>query len=146
MDSLIHIRNDAGELRLLFDICQTLEVIAAPEQRLEKVLALLARHTAMQSGTVLLLNPDRSIRREAGFGLLAGVRYPAYPTGADAVNMVLETAVPAAVPTADSPAFTLDLAAAPLISAPEKSAVTGGFFLSIGLDRGAGRSVRRVRR
>ncbi len=113
MNALIHIRNDTGELRLLFDVCQIFDSSLEPVGQLEAILGLMASHTAMQSGTVLLRNPDGSVRREAGFGPFTRAAYPAYPDGRETVRQVLETALPVAMsmPGNSGGVFILDRAA-----------------------------------
>ena len=112
MDALIHIRNDAVELRLLLDVCQVLDATYTdPDARLEELLRTMARHTGMECGTVLLRNPDGSIRREAGYGLLAQAVFPVHEGGPSAVRLVLQSAAPAAVSASASEAFALDRAA-----------------------------------
>ncbi len=109
MNALIHIRDEAGELRLLFEVCQALDDAADPDRTLRTVLDLIARHTGMQSATLLLRNPDGGIRREAGFGALAGKEHPAYASGAETARMALDAAMPAAM--AAGVPFTLDRSA-----------------------------------
>jgi Nif-specific regulatory protein len=108
MNALIHIRDEAGELRLLFEVCQALDDNSDQDWPLQTVLTLIARHTGMQCAMLLLRNPDGSIRREAGFGALAGKAYAAYPASAETSRMVLDTALPAAMAAGGNEAFALD--------------------------------------
>ena len=108
MNALIQIRDEAGELRLLFEVCHALDDTADQECTLQTVLTLIARHTGMQCALLLLRNPDGSIRREAGFGALADKTYAAYPSSAKTARMVLDTAMPVAMAAGGHDAFTLD--------------------------------------
>ncbi|MDL2267124.1 sigma 54-interacting transcriptional regulator [Desulfovibrio sp. OttesenSCG-928-G15] len=64
------IRNEANELRLLFEISQTLDGAEELSDHLEEALALMARHTGMMRGTVTLVEPEcAEIIVEASYGL-----------------------------------------------------------------------------
>ena len=108
MNALIHIRDEAGELRLLFDVCHALDDTLDQDCTLQTVLALIARHTGMQCAMLLLCNPDGGARYEAGFGALADKTYAAYPSSAATTRMVLEAAMPVAMSADGNEAFTLD--------------------------------------
>jgi Nif-specific regulatory protein len=106
MNALIHIRDEAGELRLLFDVCHALDDTLDQDCTLQTVLALIARHTGMQCAMLLLRNPDGGIRYEAGFGPFKP--YAAYPSSAATTRMALETGMPVAMPADGNDPFPLD--------------------------------------
>ncbi len=102
MNALIHIRNDAGELRLLFEVCQTLDDNSEPERRFEATLGLMARHTGMQCGMLLLRDPEGGIRHEALLGSDAREK------GAEAARRALQSAMPVAASANGNGVFALD--------------------------------------
>ena len=108
MNELIHIRDEAGELRLLFEVCQALDDNSDQDCTLQTVLVLIARHTGMQCAALLLRNADGDICREISFGALAGKAYSAYPSSAETTRMVFDTAMPVAMAAVGNEAFTLD--------------------------------------
>lgn len=75
-----NIRNQANELRLLFEVSRTLDGVEELSDPLGDALALMARYTGMMRGTVTLVDPERAeIIVEASYGLsereLGRVRY-----------------------------------------------------------------------
>ena len=66
----LHIRDEAKELRLLFEVSQVLEGASALSEQLDTALALMAQYTGMMRGTLLLADPaSRDIVVEAAYGL-----------------------------------------------------------------------------
>ena len=108
MNALIHIRDEASELRLLFEVCHALDDSSDQDCTLQTVLSLIARHTGMQCAMLLLCNPNGGIRSEAGFGALADKSHAAYPSSAETLRMVLDTPMPAAIAAGGNEGFTLD--------------------------------------
>jgi len=94
------IRNEATELRLLFEVSQALDGATDLSDHLEKALILMARYTGMMHGTLSLVDPDSSeIVVEASYGLKADdVRDIRYKIGEGITGKVIQTGVPAVVP------------------------------------------------
>ncbi|MDL2207677.1 sigma 54-interacting transcriptional regulator [Desulfovibrio sp. OttesenSCG-928-M16] len=97
----VNIRNEANELRLLFEISQTLD--GAEEElsdHLEDALALMARHTGMMRGTVTLVDPEcAEIIVEASYGLNEQELGRAhYKLGEGITGKVIQRGTPMVVP------------------------------------------------
>ena len=108
MNSLIHIRDEAGELRLLFEVCQALDDTSHQNDALQTVLTLIARHTGMQVAALLLCNPDGSIRHEAALGSRGDLARSADFLGARITRLVLDAAIPFALDANKNEVFALD--------------------------------------
>ena len=95
-----HIRNEAGELRLLFEVSQVLDGAEDLCDHLEGALALMARYTGMMRGTLTLVDPATSeIVVEASYGLKAGEQLRArYKLGEGVTGKVIQTGTPMIVP------------------------------------------------
>lgn len=89
----IHIRNEATELRLLFEVSQVLDGAAELSGHLEEALALMARYTAMMRGSLTLMDPQRTgIVAQAVYGPDAGKCAPFhYTPGAGLVGSVIHS-------------------------------------------------------
>lgn len=98
--SVVNIRNEAGELRLLFEVVQALDGASDLSDHLEEALALMAQHTGMMRGTVTLVAPERAeIIVEASYGLSAQeLRRARYKLGEGITGMVIQTGKAMAVP------------------------------------------------
>lgn len=113
MNSLIHIRNETNELRLLFEVCQALEGSTDLARRLEAVLGLMARHTGMMCGAIFLTEGRNNlVRCEAAHGPPTANTAPSsHPLCETAARMALESGAPTVVPLAGPPPFALHKAA-----------------------------------
>ena len=103
-----NIRNEATELRLLFEVGQALEGVSAIGDQLQDALALMARYTGMMRGTLSLLEPNgRDIAVEAAYGLKQSQKKRAhYVIGEGITGKVIETGNPMMVPkVSESPLF-----------------------------------------
>ena len=94
------IRNEANELRLLFEVSRALDGATDLSDHLEEALGLMARYTGMMRGTLSLVDPDSSeIVVEASYGLTAddlrGIRYK---LGEGITGKVIQTGTPVVVP------------------------------------------------
>jgi Nif-specific regulatory protein len=98
----VQIRNEAGELRLLFEVSQALENTASEDMspQLENALSLMARYTGMMRGTISLLNPEGTeIINEIAYGLGARqMRQGHYRLGEGIIGTVVQTGRAVAVP------------------------------------------------
>ena len=104
----ILIRNEANELRLLFEVSRTLNCATDLSDHLEEALGLMARYTGMIRGTLCLVDPDSSeIVVEASYGIKADdLRDIRYKLGEGITGKVLQTGVPVVVPhISDEPLF-----------------------------------------
>ncbi len=104
------IRNEAGELRLLFEVVRALDATSAGEDlssALEKVLALISQYTGMMRGTIALVAPDESeILLEAAHGLKKTAKKVRYRMGEGVTGSVIANASPMTVPKAsEEPLF-----------------------------------------
>ena len=95
-----HIRNEANELRLLFEVTQALDGAEDFSDHLGEALALMARYTGMMRGTITMVNPELSeIVVEASFGLTKEELMRArYKLGEGITGKVIQTGIPMAVP------------------------------------------------
>ena len=95
------IRDQAGELRLLFEVSQALNGAASEmSDRLDETLALMAKHTGMMRGAFYLVNPGGEIVMEAGYGLNSTERKRArYKQGEGVIGRVAATGQPMVVPS-----------------------------------------------
>lgn len=96
----VRLRNEANELRLLFELTQALDGPEILSDHLGEALALTARYTGMMCGTITLLDPESSeIAVEASYGLskeeLGRARYK---LGEGITGKVIQTGTPMAVP------------------------------------------------
>ena len=123
MNALIHIRDEAGELRLLFEVCQALDDTSEKNHALQAVLSLITRHTAMQRASLLLCNPDGSIRHETAFGEKSDAVHPACKLGEKATRMILDEGLALAVSTGSNEAFALDSLALRRVSKEETACI-----------------------
>jgi len=96
----VQIRNEATELRLLFEVTQALDSADDFSDNLDGVLALMARYTGMMRGTITMVNPDSSeIIIEASYGLNEEeIRRARYKLGEGITGKVIQTGTPMAVP------------------------------------------------
>ena len=104
----VQIRNEANELRLLFEVTQALDGAEELTDHLGQVLALTARYTGMMRGTITLVEPESSeIVVEASYGLNKEEMSRArYKLGEGITGKVIETGVPVAVPhVSEEPLF-----------------------------------------
>lgn len=93
-------RNESNELRLLFEVSQTLDGVDTVSEHLDAVLLLIAQNTGMMRGTLTLIEPESSeIVVEASFGLSEDERSRArYKLGEGVTGKVIQTGVAMAVP------------------------------------------------
>ncbi|MDL2286128.1 sigma 54-interacting transcriptional regulator [Desulfococcaceae bacterium OttesenSCG-928-F15] len=106
--SSANIRNEANELRLLFEISQTLDGAEDLSDPLENALALMARHTGMMRGTVTLVDPEYAeIIVEASYGLNEQELGRAhYKLGEGITGKVIQTGAALVVPhVSEEPCF-----------------------------------------
>lgn len=110
MSAQVHIRNDATELRLLFEICRELEATGDLGKQMEATLRFMADHTAMLWGGIALAvrgdiaHPGASAAAPGKYGFWLS-RLPAGFEGEHPVvfhreaveSMVLETGLPVAM-------------------------------------------------
>jgi Nif-specific regulatory protein len=96
----LHVRNEANELRLLYEVSRLLEGASALTDRLDTALELMARYTGMRRGTLLLVEPgSRDIVLEASYGLNSEEQKRArYKYGEGVTGRVIETGKPMLVP------------------------------------------------
>ncbi|MCC8194776.1 MAG: sigma 54-interacting transcriptional regulator [Deltaproteobacteria bacterium] len=106
MSAPVHIRNETNELRLLFEVCQTLEATGDLGSQMEAILEFMSSHTAMLWGGITL--SARGEVSRAGATWRSGSWLSKLPPGFEdehpvAVHresvdsMVLETGLPVAV-------------------------------------------------
>lgn len=95
-----HIRNEANELRLLFEVTQALDGAEDFSDHLGDTLALVARYTGMMRGTITMVNPEMSeIVVEASYGLSKDEMERAhYKLGEGITGKVIQTGTPMVVP------------------------------------------------
>ncbi|MDL2315687.1 sigma 54-interacting transcriptional regulator [Desulfovibrio sp. OttesenSCG-928-A18] len=96
----VNIRNEANELRLLFEISQALDGADELSDPLEDALALMARYTGMMRGTITLVDPEcAEIGVEASYGLNEQERDRAhYKLGEGITGKVIQTGTGMVVP------------------------------------------------
>lgn len=96
----LQIRNEANELRLLFEVSQALDGASELTDHLDTALSLMARYTGMMRGTLLLVDEDKKeIVAEASFGLKeTEQRRARYKIGEGVTGKVIETGTPMIVP------------------------------------------------
>ncbi len=104
------IRNEAEELRLLFEVVRALDATGVGDDlpaALEQVLALISRHTGMMRGTIALVAPDENeILLEAAHGLKKPAKKVRYRMGEGVTGTVVATNAPILVPKAsEDPLF-----------------------------------------
>lgn len=103
-----HIRNEANELRLLFEVTQALDGAEDFSDHLGDALALMARYTGMMRGTITMVDPALSeILVEASYGLSeAEMGRAHYKLGEGITGKVIQTGAPMAVPhVSEEPLF-----------------------------------------
>ncbi|MDR2442929.1 MAG: sigma 54-interacting transcriptional regulator [Deltaproteobacteria bacterium] len=96
----IEIKDQANELRLLFEVSQALNGATSElSDHLEEALGLMAKYTALMRGAFYLLNPNGEIVLEAGYGLNTTERKRArYKSGEGVIGRVTATGQPMVVP------------------------------------------------
>ena len=102
------IRNEANELRLLFEVSRALDGASELGDQLDKALELMARYTGMMRGTLSLVEPGGSeIAVEASYGLKnAEKRRARYKMGEGVTGRVIATGKPMVVPNvSEEPLF-----------------------------------------
>ena len=108
MTNTNNIRYETKELRLLFEVSQSLEGVSEITDHLQATLALMARHTGMMRGTLSLLEPNgRDIVIEAAYGLKnSQLKRARYAIGEGITGKVIETGKPMIVPkVSENPLF-----------------------------------------
>lgn len=90
------IRYEPNELRLLFELSQALEGAAALAPRLERALEIMARHTGMMRGSLIIFEPsDHELLLEGTFGRQsAETRQADCKVGEGLGGMVIESGKP----------------------------------------------------
>ena len=104
------IRDEAGELRLLFEVVRALDAKDAGENlssALEQVLALVSRYTGMMRGTIALVAPDENeILPAVTHGLKKTAQKIRYRMGEGVTGTVIATGTPMVVPkVSEEPLF-----------------------------------------
>lgn len=96
----VEIRNEASELRLLFEISQALNGAEDLSDHLEAALALMARYTGMMRGTLTLVDLEGAeIIVEASYGLSKQEMDRArYKLGEGITGKVIQTGTPMVIP------------------------------------------------
>jgi Nif-specific regulatory protein len=97
----IQIKDQASELRLLFEVSQALNGAASElAGHLDEALALMARYTGMMRGAFYLIAPNGDIVMEAAYGLNPTERRRAhYRPGEGVIGRVAATGMAMAVPS-----------------------------------------------
>lgn len=104
----LHIRSEANELRLLFEVSQALDGATDISDRLDSALELMAKYTGMMRGTLLLVNPaSEEIVAEVAYGLkLSEQKRARYKFGEGVTGRVIATGKPMVVPrVSEEPLF-----------------------------------------
>ncbi|MDR3073570.1 MAG: sigma 54-interacting transcriptional regulator [Deltaproteobacteria bacterium] len=105
MSSLVHIRNETNELRLLFEVCQALEATGDLGQQMEMILRFMGIHTAMLWGGIALavrFTANDEPARQNGFWLSQlptefADEHPVVPHRKAVEAVILETGLPVAL-------------------------------------------------
>ena len=108
MTAAAHIKDEASELRLLFEVSQALEGATELADHLDEVLALMASRTGMMRGALYLLSPDRrEVIMEAAYGIKSAERNRGrYKLGEGVIGRVMTTGRPMVVPkVSEEPLF-----------------------------------------
>ena len=94
------IRNEANELRLLFEVTKALDGTEDFSDHLGDALALMARYTGMMRGTITTVNPELpEIVVESSYGLTREEMERArYKLGEGITGKVIQTGAPMVVP------------------------------------------------
>ena len=104
MNALVHIRNETNELRLLFEICQTLRAAGDINKQLESIIQFMVDHTAMVWGGISFSNNGAPVHVKSGLWLSSPLvefdeKHPVLVHRESLEELVLKTGLPGMIHT-----------------------------------------------